>query len=87
LAFKVRWHEGISDDLQKLDKETARKIIERVNTHLIVDPVKLGKALTGQFQGLYRYQYGAYRVVYAVDLAEEKILILKVRHRKNAYQD
>jgi mRNA interferase RelE/StbE len=74
-------------DLDKLDKETARKIIERVSTYLIRDPLKLGKAITGQFAGLYRYRYGDYRILYAVDLTRETIMVLKVRHRKDAYQD
>jgi mRNA interferase RelE/StbE len=73
-------------DLEKLDKETARKIVERVNTYLIRDPLKLGKSLTGQFVGLYRYRYGDYRVLYVVDLAKETIMVLKVRHRRDAYE-
>jgi len=85
LAYEVVWHEDVLKDLEKLDKETARKIIERVKTYLVNDPLKLGKALTGQFAGLYRYRYGDYRVLYVADLTKETIMVLKVRHRKDAY--
>jgi mRNA interferase RelE/StbE len=86
LAFKVQWHEDIRKDLAKLDKETARKIIARVSTYLVHDPLKLGKALTGQFAGLYRYRYGDYRVLYVLDLEEEIIMVLRIRHRKDVYE-
>lgn len=86
MAFKVQWHKDIRKDLAKLDKETARKIIARVSIYLVHDPLKLGKALTGQFSGLYRYRYGDYRVLYVLDLEEEIIMVLRIRHRKDVYE-
>lgn len=85
MAFKVRWHEDIGQDLAQLDKATARKIVARISTYLVNDPLKLGKALTGQFAGLYRYRYGDYRVLYALDLEEETIMVVHIRHRKDVY--
>lgn len=87
MAYKVQWHEDTLKDLDKLDKEIVRKIVDRVNTYLIRAPLKLGKALTGQFSGLYRYRYGDYRVIYVVDIAKEMIMVLRVRHRKDVYKD
>ena len=86
MAFKVQWHEDIEQDLEKLDKATARKIIARINTYLVHDPMKLGKALTGQFAGLYRYRYGDYRVLYVMDLEKEIIMVIHIRHRKDVYE-
>jgi mRNA interferase RelE/StbE len=80
LAFKVQWHEDIWQDLKKLDKEKARKIVARVSTYLVHDPMKLGKALTGQFAGLYRYRYGDYRVLYVVDLEKEMMMVVHIRY-------
>lgn len=86
MAFKVQWHEDIRQDLAQLDKEIARKIIARVSTYLVHDPLKLGKALTGHFAGLYRYRYGDYRVLYAMDLEQEIIMVAHIRHRKDVYE-
>jgi mRNA interferase RelE/StbE len=86
LAYKVEWHEDVLKDMEKLDKETAKKIIERIKTYLINEPIKLGKALSGQFEGLYRYRYGDYRALYVVDLEDQKIIGLKIRHRKDVYE-
>ncbi len=87
MAYKITWHEDIGYDLRKLNKELARKIIKRVATHLIEDPVSLGKALTGQFSGLYRYRYGDYRIIYIIDFEDRIIKILKIGHRKDIYKE
>ncbi|MDA8169343.1 MAG: type II toxin-antitoxin system RelE/ParE family toxin [Nitrospiraceae bacterium] len=81
MAYKLQWHEDAFEDLKALDKDLARKIIGRIKKYLTQDPLKIGKPLTGQFSGLWRYRYGDYRVIYVVDIEAEAIRILKVRHR------
>lgn len=86
MDYKIEWHEDVYEDLEKLDKPLRKKIVERIKEYLIKDPVNLGKPMTGQFTGLYRYRYGDYRVIYAIELSEKVIRILKVRHRKEVYK-
>lgn len=83
MDYKIIWHEDAKDDLKKLPKDIARKIINRVEQYLIKAPLSAGKTLKGFFSGLYRYRHGDYRIIYAVDA--DKIIILKVGHRKNVY--
>jgi len=42
--------------------------------------------LKGVFKGLFRYRIGAHRVIYAVDHAERRVIVLHVKHRKDAYR-
>lgn len=86
MAYKVRWHEDVLDDLRDLDKEVAKKIIDRVTAYLVQDPLKLGKPLKENLAGLFRYRFGDYRVMYVVDIPDQEITILKVRHRKDIYR-
>jgi mRNA interferase RelE/StbE len=49
--------------------------------------MSLGKPLKGMFKGLYRYRFGAYRIMYAVDMGQKEILVLRVGHRKEVYSE
>ena len=86
MAFRVLWHEKALDDLKSLDRQTARKIIDRVKNHLSQSPENLGKPLQGVLKGLYRYRLGDYRIIYTIDRGENLTSILHIGHRKNIYK-
>ncbi len=86
MAYKAIWHEETLKDLKNLDRTTAKKIVAKVKNYLIQDPVKLGLLLKGTLKGLYRYRIGDYRIIYVIDQAEKKIIILNVNHRKKIYK-
>lgn len=85
LTYKVKWHEKAVEDLKGVDKKSAKGIVEKVKTYLPQDPIALGKPLKGSFKGLYRYRFGDYRILYAVDREENIILILRIGKRKEIY--
>lgn len=86
MAYELIWHEDSVKDLKKIDRETAGRIIHKVKSYLIQNPVELGTALKGRFKGLRRFRSGDYRIVYALDYMEEKVIILHVGHRKTVYK-
>jgi mRNA interferase RelE/StbE len=86
LAYDVIWHERIKSDLAALPKGDASRIILRVKNALSRDPAALGKPLKGVFKGLFRYRIGSYRIIYALDHAERRVMVLHVKHRKDAYR-
>jgi mRNA interferase RelE/StbE len=86
LAYDVIWHEDSVEDLKKLDSKAAKKIIGKVKNYLTQDPIKLGARLKGSLKGFRRYRIGEYRVIYAIDHAGKKIIILNVNHRKQIYK-
>ena len=51
------------------------------------DPFLTGTKKLKDQEDLYRVRVGVYRIIYQIDLAENEINILRVRHRKNAYQN
>ncbi len=87
MTYKIRWHEEAINDLKKIDRQTQKKIIARIKEYLSKDPSTLGKPLQGIFKGLYRYRYGSYRIVYAIDRESVIILILRIADRKNVYEN
>ena len=86
MIYKAIWHEDALKDLQKLDRLDTKKIVEKVKTHLLHDPTKLGVPLKGALKGFYRYRIGNYRVIYAIDFQEKEILVLFINHRKDIYK-
>jgi mRNA interferase RelE/StbE len=86
LAYEVIWQEKVLKDLELIDKKDAARIVERIKTYLVQNPVGLGTPLEGIFKGLFRYRYGDYRVIYAMDVAEKKIIVLHEKPRKEAYR-
>ena len=84
--YKVAYLDSVEEDLKKLDKNTVRKILSRIETYLAQDPKELGKPLTGEFQGYWRYRWGDYRVIYRIAECEILIIILRISHRKEVYK-
>lgn len=86
MIYDVVWHERVNEDLAGLRKEDAARIIARVKERLVQDPLGLSKPLKGIFKGLHRHGVGDYRIVFAVDHEKRRLIILHVKHRKNAYR-
>jgi len=86
LTYSIQWQEEAITDLKKIDRQTQKKIIARVKDYLSKDPLSLGKPLQGIFKGLYRYRYGSYRIIYAIDRGSVMILILRIADRKDVYE-
>ena len=87
LIYSIKWHEKAIKDLQKIDSQKQKKVVDRIKNYLSKDPLGLGKPLKGIFKGLYRYRYGSYRIVYAIDRNALIILILRIADRKGVYKD
>lgn len=83
--YKVTYLDSVEEDLKKLDKSTVKKILSRIETYLAKNPKGLGKPLKGEFQGYWRYRWGDCRVIYKISEHEILILILRISHRKDAY--
>ena len=83
--YKVEWKEAAEDNLDELPSEIALKVHDRVESHLTQAPKQLGKALVGQYKGLYRYRYGDYRILYEIDTDNRLIIINRIGHRKEIY--
>jgi len=50
----------------------------------MVDPIGLGKPLTGDFKGLYRLRIGDWRVIYKVEGYD--VIIRTIKNRRDAYK-
>lgn len=83
MASKISYKSSVAGDLRRLDKPTARRILNKLERALAATP-DAGTPVTGEFQGLFRYRVGEYRIVYAK--TAEGVLVLRIRHRKDVYR-
>jgi len=85
-VYKVVYLDQVENDLRRLDKSIVRKILDRIEKYLARDPKHLGKLLTGEYQGYWRYRWGDYRVIYKISEKEILITVLRIAHRRSIYQ-
>ena len=87
MAWTYRLSDTALKTLQKLDPPQQRRIIQFLDDRIqgSNDPRQFGKALKGDHKGLWRFRQGDYRIV--ADLQDEVavVLVLKVAHRREAY--
>jgi mRNA interferase RelE/StbE len=53
---------------------------------LLQNPQRVGAPLRAPFEGYYRARRGEYRVRYRIDEAERTVVVVSVRHRRDAYR-
>lgn len=76
---------GARKDIKKLSSEVATRIIKKLNFFVsTTDPLAHADHLTNYELGSYRFRIGDYRVIF--DLDGEKIVILKIGHRREIYK-
>lgn len=84
MAYKIEYAKGVVKDLKKLPTHVKQKALMVVEKILARNPL-IGKKLTGPYKGMLRYRIGDYRIIYSIEKQRLVIFVLRIRHRKNAY--
>ena len=83
MPYKIEYKSSVVRDLKKLDKSTAKRIFQQLESALSEDP-DCGSPLTGQFKGLFKFRIGDYRIIYTK--IRDGVLILRIAHRSRVYK-
>lgn len=83
MASRISYKASVAGDLRRLDKPTARRVLEKLE-RILGDNPDTGIPLTGEFRGLFKLRVGDYRVMYAKTASG--VLVLRIRHRKDVYR-
>lgn len=68
---------------QALAKKIARCLEQREQTPRIHPNIK---PLKGDLAGYYRYRMGDYRVIYLIDDETNRVIVVTIAHRREAYE-
>lgn len=83
--YDVRIEDIALKELQSLSKPFVTKIFQKIELlSANARPASCTK-LTG-FDNLYRIRSGDYRIVYSINDTTRKVVVLRVRHRKDVYK-
>lgn len=74
--------------LRQRDAQTARQILDyMVKMSALAEPRSRAERLVGEYQGLWRYRVGDYRVVCEIcDSPRKTIIVRAVGHRSDIYE-
>jgi mRNA interferase RelE/StbE len=88
LGWKVEFDPRALRELDKLDRLAQRRILTFLQGRVgeRTDPRELGKALTGEKAGFWRYRIGDYRAVCFLDDKRQVAKVMRVAHRKEVYR-
>jgi len=81
---KVLLTRQAESDVGKLSGDNVERVRNAIRV-LAENPFR-GEPLSGPYKGLSRYRVGDFRIVYEFDRKAGSILVLKVRHRREAYR-
>jgi len=84
-SWEILWEKEAEEDLNRIDRNTVKKIKEKVVNVLLRNP-KFGKPLTGEWKGCYRITFGNYRIIYELHKTQLIILVVKAEHRSSVYE-
>lgn len=62
------------------------RIRKAIDERLTIDPINLGKPLSGRLVGSKRLRVGNYRVIYKISKPEHMVIITEIGHRDNIYK-
>jgi mRNA interferase RelE/StbE len=86
--FKVSYLDSVvQKDIPDLPKTMRLRIKNAIETRLSVDPIGLGKPLRYSFIGHRRIRVGDYRIVFRVDMKNQEVIVVLIKHRKDVYEE
>ena len=86
--YRVEFSKGALKQLKKLDKPTAALITGwiRKNLDKCENPRAMGKGLTANRIGQWRYRVGDYRILAEIQDNSVVILVINIGHRREVYK-
>ncbi|MGO9006823.1 MAG: type II toxin-antitoxin system RelE family toxin [Beijerinckiaceae bacterium] len=87
-AWRIEFDAHALDDLRKLGTTPRVRILRFLDERVAgaEDPRRLGKALSGDKTGFWRYRVGDYRILVRIEDQRLVVLVISVGHRREVYR-
>ncbi len=81
--YRLNIYKRLPKEIKKLPSKK-QNLIKNTLRNIKKNPYE-AKRLKGEYEGLYSYRVGSYRIVYEIDKKRRSITILDVEDRKDIY--
>ena len=87
MSYKIEFSDVAHKNLKKLEVSARKQILTYLRDVLakVENPRLIGKALTGNLKGFWRYRSGHFRIICKIEDDRLVVLVLKISHRKDVY--
>jgi mRNA interferase RelE/StbE len=85
--YTIQYLDSVKDDLKNLLKSTKEKLKKAIEKKLMINPIEFGKPLQYSLKGLRRLRVEDYRITYQINPESKAVLVVKIGHRKEVYND
>jgi mRNA interferase RelE/StbE len=89
MAWTIEFDKTAERELDKLDKQTARRILAFLNERVanLEGPRSIGEALQGSKLGdFWKYRVGDYRVIANIEDSIFRIYVIRIGNRREVYR-
>jgi mRNA interferase RelE/StbE len=88
MAWKISFSRKAEKQFAKLPPDARLRVAVYLESRVAAqpDPRRLGKALTGELQGFWRYRVGEYRLICELGDHEILVLVVELGHRREVYR-
>lgn len=83
MAYSIRITDTAKSQLAKLDRQSAKRIDKKLR-EIAPDPFQYVSKLAGL--EFYKLRVGDYRVLMSIQRGNLIIMVIEIRHRRNAYK-
>lgn len=85
MSYIVKYQLQAVSDLKKLDKQTQKRITNKITWLAENFEQIIPQPLTENWSNFYKLRVGDYRVIYSIDRQIEVLWIEKIGHRREIY--
>ena len=89
MAWKIELDPAADRELDKIDKQTARRILAFLHDRVasLDNPRSIGEALKGSKLGdFWKYRVGNWRIIASIEDGALRILIVRIGNRREVYK-
>ena len=86
MTWIIEFSEKAQKEIKFLDRQVQIRIRDVVKEKLATDPNRFLIQLVGKFTGLFKFRVGDYRLICEKHDSKFIVIIIKVKHRREAYK-